>query len=116
MRLGTSKLVLGRVSFLVALICLWMSSGAELRHTDDVNMFRMFHAGQVRLQHSSPAPADIACVAHEWMNAWQTLHTARTAISWTFTHCERIVRVPNAALHLLAFDYTALRAPPRLLV
>ena len=92
-----------------------MSSGATLRHTDDLSEFRTIAAGRFSLAHSTPVPADVPCVAHEWMNAWQTLHTARIPVVCSLVFLTTIRQTPAAALHLRPFDYVSLRGPPSVL-
>lgn len=111
----SAQLVLNRVALLLALVCLWMSSGAALRHTDDLSEYLTFAAGRAAFGHSTPTPSSVPCVAHEWMNAWQTLHTASLAVGYSPVFLTTLRQTPTAALHLGGFDYVSLRGPPSFL-
>ncbi len=92
-----------------------MSSGATLRHTDDLSEFRTFAAGRAALGHSTPTPPAVSCVAHEWMNAWQTLPTASPAAACSTVFLAALRQTPAPVLHLRLFDFVSLRGPPSLL-
>ncbi len=102
------------MALLLALICLWLSSGAALHHTDDLSAFRAFRAGRSVDRHSAPAPAADQCVAHEWMSVWQTLSTTRPAVTWTGVTVALLFCPLAAALHRRGFEYVSLRGPPSL--
>lgn len=110
-----AQLVLRRTALLLALTCLWMSSGAALRHTDDLSVFRTFAAGRSAVAPPTPMPADVPCVAHEWMNAWQTLPTAHVSVVHTLVLLTALRQIPSLALHLRSFDFVSLRGPPSVL-
>lgn len=110
-----AQLVLPRIALFLALACLWMSSGATLRHTDDLSEFRTFAAGRSVVALPTPAPAAVPCIAHEWMNAWQTLHTARISVVYLFASLATFRQTPPPVLHLRGFDYVSLRGPPSVL-
>ncbi len=111
----SAQLALHRIALLLALACLWMSSGATLRHTDDLSEYRTYAAGQAVLHHSTPTPPSVPCAAHEWMNAWQTFHTAFLAVVYCPVFLATLRQTPLAVLHLGGFDYVSLRGPPSLL-
>ncbi len=89
-----------------------MSSGATLRHTDDLSVFRTFAAGRSAVAAPTPATADVPCVAHEWMNAWQTLGAARISVVHALAPLASLRQTPPPALHLRGFDFVCLRGPP----
>ena len=86
-----------------------------LHHTDDLSAFLTFRAARAdTLQHVGHAASFDICAAHEWMDAWKTLHTARPPVRWTPVVLATISVYPSAVLHLRPFDYTSLRGPPSL--
>jgi len=102
-----------RVAFALALVCLWMSGGATLHHTDDFDSLKSFHAsGRIVLTHATQQPPAEQCVAHEWLTAWHTLHATTPAILVPLPETLSVAKRPGVVLHLLCFDYKALRAPP----
>lgn len=107
-----AQLKLRLTALLLACIGLWMSSGATLRHTDDLSQYRSFAAGRTLLGHTHSAPQADQCVAHEWMNAWQTLHTALVRVAQATLPVAALRQRLVLSLHLSGFDYVSGRAPP----
>jgi len=102
-----------RVAFILGMICLWMSAGAVLAHTDDLHMFaKVAVGGRATLGHAHLIAPDGPCAACEWTQAARTLHSPTLSVaSVALVRTDRPLPVP-AALHLRAFTHTFLRAPP----
>lgn len=103
------------VALLLALVCLWMSSGGVLRHTDDLAALRAFAAGRDALHRSAAAAPAAPCAAHQWMDALRTLPSAPPPVSLTAVVVARVSVIPAPALHLRCFKDTPPRGPPSVL-
>jgi hypothetical protein len=99
---------------LLALVCLWMSSGATLRHTDQLGEFRSYAVHQSQLSTRVLTAAADDCVAHEWMNAWQHCQPS----TWRVVSMPLFEVVASLTKHTsptVRFAVTALlRGPPAL--
>ena len=107
-----AQLFCQRTALLLALICLWISGGATLHHTDDVSAFLTFHAGQSAVGHATPPPLQLPCAACEWEQALATPHQPAVPIVANTLVRRHYAALLSLALHLQSFDYTSLRAPP----
>ncbi len=104
-----------RTAWALALVCLWLSGGATLTHTDDLSDLHSFPRGQATLSQASPVAQALPCAAHEWMDAWQTLQTPVChVVSFSYLIPRVQVSVPPV-LHLRPFDHHQFRGPPSLL-
>ena len=108
MRARSAQLVT-RTALLLALICLWISGGAALKHTDEPLAYRTGHSAA---GHTAPPTILLACAACEWEQAFS--HPPAPAVH---VACLPLIRggyaaVLPSALHLRGFDYVALRGPP----
>jgi len=54
------------VALFLALICLGISGGTTLVHTDDLGSLRTFRAGRSVLTHAAPSAAGDTCLACQW--------------------------------------------------
>ena len=114
--LGTSKLVLKLrpAALLLALVCLWISGGAVLHHTDvdDTLTVQTYVAGHSALRHALPVPPPVACAACQWEQTLPTLSASAPSIApLPLCHFAFAATLPPF-LHLRPFNYTALRGPP----
>lgn|SRR5579883_2293920 len=107
------QLVKRRVSLLLALVCLWLSAGAVLAHTDDFSFLRTFNVARGATERHAAAPikAD-QCGACEWTQTARAVQTPVIAVETsTLIRTERPLPVPSA-LHLVPFTDILLRGPP----
>jgi hypothetical protein len=99
---------------LLAMIWLWCSTIAMLRHTDDFSSFQRFRTHRAAASNGRPAaPLQDDCIAHKWMDASQFSNAVSALHNVPRPMLIAVVRVvPADVLHLVPFSYTSLRAPP----
>lgn len=109
-----SQSVRRATAVLLAMIWLWCSTIAMLRHTDDFSAFQRFRTHHVAASggHSSSSLQD-DCIAHRWMDVSQFSNAVSVPHSVPRPTLIAVVQAsPADALHLVPFSYTSLRAPP----
>ena len=105
---------LRRTALLLALICLGVSGGTTLVHTEDLGPLRTFHAGHTVLAHASPVGSSDSCLACQWeASAYSPQIPAVPVVR------PRCVLMPlpatlSASVAPPPFVHTSPRAPPRL--
>jgi hypothetical protein len=104
--------ILRKVALVLAFVCFWMSAIATLHHTDNFDSSATFATTHNSL-HGVTAPAqDIPCVAHQWMDAWHTLHGDGLSVAAQPILCVRLAVHPTPLLRPIHVQYASLRAPP----
>jgi hypothetical protein len=100
-------------SLLLAVICLWMSGGAQLHHTDDLSIFRTFAAGHSQtLSHTSSNSSPDMCAACEWDQIVGQPHTPAIVVAFSsLTAIGPSVEAQSAVVQR-CFDHNLLRGPP----
>jgi hypothetical protein len=97
----------------MAMVSLWMSGGAQLRHTDVLGDLLTFVPGHNHIlpEQSVPTTGD-ACAACSWDQVTGQAHTA--ALTVVFNHLAQLSRVSEAepCILLRCFNHYALRGPP----
>jgi hypothetical protein len=96
----------------MALICLGISGGTTLVHTDDLASLRTFHAGHSVLGHAGGDSSDSACLACQWEASVYNPHIPIIHVA-----CPPAALMPLQASHFEAvaprpFGHTSPRAPP----
>lgn len=109
---ATARMLTRRGALLMALLCLWCSSGATLHHTDDYRAGWTFAAGRSHVAHLAPQAEAAPCAACEWEQMCPTLHGSAPTLWQPLTRRVIFPAALPAALHLRAFDYHDLRGPP----
>ncbi len=105
------------MALLLAFVCLWISGGAVLHHTDDDDsgLLQTFAAGKSLLSHAAPALPTLPCAACQWEQNVPPLDAPGIAVvQLPFSRTTFAPLLP-LTLHLRCFDYTTLRGPPRFL-
>jgi len=100
------------LALLLALICLGISGGTTLVHTEDLGQLQTFHAGRSALAHAVDG-SDGSCLACQWEVSTYNPHVpavpvVRLPLVW--------MPFPASSSETLAprpFDHTSPRAPPR---
>jgi hypothetical protein len=108
----STKSNLRLVGLVVGFIYLWMSTGVQLHHTDDLTALQTFSSSHTSIGHQTAPQDDDACLACLWSDTMQTVADAdppRPDVP--SIRVARSDLLPSA-LHLSAFAYTQLRAPP----
>ena len=113
-RLHTSRLqrFFRKTALIMALICLGVSSGTTLVHTDDVAPMLQFHAGASAVTHGGSVSAPDFCLACEWEN---TLFSPQVPAVPIIRPALTLLPVLRAGIQSHCpdpFDHTASRAPP----
>ena len=98
-----------RTALLLALICLWISGGAALHHTDDPLLYAV---GRSAIGHAIPPVAQTSCAACEWEQSFSHSPAPSIHVAYLPLVRMRYAATLSFALHLRCFDYTALRGPP----
>ena len=112
MRAPLPHRIFGQAALIMALICLWMSSGATLNHTDDLADFLTFRVGHSVDRHLSATLPSDPCAACQWEQTVPTLAASVPTVTLKPLFVASIaVSVPDV-LHLRCFDHFGLRAPP----
>ena len=101
------------VALILALICLGISGGTTLVHTDDIGSLRTFHAGRSALAHTAADGAEGPCLACQWEASTYNPHIPAVHVV-----CRPVVLMPLPAPRFEAvaprpFVHTSPRAPPR---
>lgn len=101
------------MALIMALICLGISGGTTLVHTEDLGSLRTFHAGRSVLAHTATVGSDGACLACRWEAAAYNPHVPAVPLV-----CLPVVLMPLPASRFEAvaprpFVHTSPRAPPR---
>lgn len=114
--LRTSKFrrYLRATALILALICLGVSGGTTLLHTEDLGPLRLLHAGASTDSHAAAAAAPDTCLACQWENSLFSPQVPTAPIVFV-----PLMRLPvlscSAAAHSPSpFHHTSPRAPPRL--
>jgi len=99
-------------ALILALICLGISGGTTLVHTDDLGALRTFHAGRSALAHTNADGADGPCLACQWEASAYNPHAPAVHVV-----CRPVVLMPLPASRFEAvaprpFVHTSPRAPP----
>ncbi len=104
-----SAQLLSRTALLLALLCLWISGGATLHHTDEPPLFA---AGHSAVGHATPPVTLSPCAACEWEQSFS--HPSAPCLQVAFLPLIRLSYVAALlpVLHLRCFDHTAPRGPP----
>ena len=100
-------------ALLLALICLGISGGTTLVHTDDFGSLRTFHAGRSLLTHTSTGATSDACLACQWEAS--TYNPQTPAVPAARPQCV-LMPLPatlSASVAPHPFVHTSPRAPPR---
>ena len=104
--------ILRRITLVLAFICFWMSAIATLHHTDNFDAGATFTAAQDTMHGVTAKAIDTPCVAHQWMDAWHTLHGGGLIVATQPVICVRLAVHPTPLLHQTHVQYASLRAPP----
>jgi hypothetical protein len=97
----------------LALICLGISGGTTLIHTDDADSLLRFHAGTSRVSHADSMGGPDVCLACEWENSvFNPQVPAIPLLPPVFTPLPLLSA--NAQTRFpYPFEHTSPRAPPR---
>lgn len=100
------------MALILALICLGISGGTTLVHTDDLASLRTFHAGRSVLTHAATAGSDASCLACQWEASAYNPHVPVVRVA-----CLPVALMPFSASRFEAvapppFVHTSPRAPP----
>ena len=101
-------------ALLLALICLGISGGTTLVHTDDLGSLRTFHAGRSVLTHTGTVSADGGCLACQWEASAYNPQVPTVPVARP--HCI-LMPLPtplSASVTPPPFVHTSPRAPPRI--
>ena len=96
----------------MALICLGVSGGTTLIHTDDIYSLRTCHAGRSVLAHTATVGSDGPCLACQWEASTYNPHVPAVHAA-----CPPVLLMPLPASRFeavvpLPFVHTSPRAPP----
>ncbi len=100
-------------ALLLALICLGISGGTTLIHTEDLGPLRTFHAGRSVLTHAAPSGSADSCLACQWEAS--AYNPQVPAVPVACPHCV-LMPLPAPFSDTVAphpFVHTSPRAPPR---
>ena len=89
------------MALLLAFVCLWISGGAVLHHTDDDALtVQTFTVGHAALHHAASLPPPASCAACQWEQTLPTLTASAPAVA--ALPLARVVFAPGLtlALHL----------------
>jgi len=97
----------------MALICLGVSGGTTLVHTEDLGSLQKFHAGRRVVIHAGGDGSDGSCLACQWEASAYNPHVPVIPVV-----CPATVMMPLLASRFEAvaptpFVHTSPRAPPR---
>lgn len=100
------------MALILALICLGVSGGTTLVHTEDLGPLRTFHAGRSVLAHAVTDGSDGSCLACQWEASAYNPHVPVVHVT-----CLPVLLMPLLASRFEAvaprpFDHTSPRAPP----
>ncbi|BDI29890.1 hypothetical protein CCAX7_19410 [Capsulimonas corticalis] len=89
-----------------------MSAVATLHHTDKFDGDATFAVAQDTIHGATAHALDTPCVAHQWMDAWHTLHGGGLTVAMQPIVCVILAVHPTPLLHQIHIQYASLRAPP----
>jgi len=97
----------------LAQICLGISGGVTLNHTDDLASVLRFHAGSSVVSHALADAAPVSCLACQWENSLFSPQVPAVSVA-----CLPLIRLPmlcpvSRTRFPHPFDHTSPRAPPR---
>lgn len=101
------------MALLLAFVCLWISGGAVLHHTDadDTLTVRTYAVGHSALRHTAPVPPPVPCAACQWEQTLPTLPApAPPVVALPLCRLSFAAALPPV-LHLRPAN-TATRGPP----
>ncbi len=114
-KLNTSRPVLRlrAAALLLAFVCLWISGGAVLSHTDadDTLTVQTYAAGHSALHHALPAPPPVPCAACQWEQTLPALPAPAPSVAALPLCRFSFAAALPPVLHLRPAN-TATRGPP----
>ena len=96
----------------MALICLGVSGGTTLVHTDDVGGLLRFHAGASAVTHGGSVSGPDFCLACEWENTLFSPQVPAVPIIHPALTLLPVLRAGIQTRFPDPFDHKASRAPP----
>jgi hypothetical protein len=98
----------------MALICLGVSGGTTLVHTDDIGSMLQFHAGTSTVTQGGVVAAPDFCLACEWENTLFSPQVPVVPIVHPILTLLPVLRAEVQTRYPDPFDHTSSRAPPRI--
>lgn len=100
-------------ALILALICLGISGGTTLVHTEDFGSLRAFHAGRSALTHAVPDGSGDSCLACQWEASAYNPQVPVVPAVRPQTVLMPLPATLSASVAPHPFVHTSPRAPPR---